>query len=1103
MDSMTSMTAKFGKDHGSAAIIDPGRIANVPAMAAVAAAGPHEPAGTSRVQAMYLSDSEECADSPLLAERFRTPPRRRPGKASPLHKRLCTRLRRVKPPTVEAPHEQDYMKKLEALTRRVDKVALEAVTRNRVEKWHSENTDRILDLENRVNIDFKEAKGYINEKFGDATTRIQVQEGHLNALDAKIEQQRGDLKEHKEYLRKIHDLKPGEEQTLYFMLKTLNDEILKINATKMDQESVLRMFHEIEGNMKDLNQNVRQDFGNIQETLAKKIEEVTYGLAQTAARLDIMSSAAPPVPVLPEGYERATRWRSPPQQSTCDPTCGNKCNGKGHGDQSTQWKGKFEDNWNAWGDRSNGGRGDGGRGDESTANMGNMDGKSCHCDNVRKLIDDMNDVRLDVGRLQAARIPLVNPGARRDGEGPPSGAPERNYGSGPSHAAPPETPSVSMSLPLSLGPLGTLSSGRIFDDRVATQSDFAFKGIKQGYAWKTKAVNYMISKVPAMKQILHWAEREENAITPERLQHAIGTGLCVYDRDGNATDHTKSLDSAVWGFLSNCTSAEAEVMFKQAEVCEGIDAWRRIIRLLDNGRSIRFEQLRNEIRMIRAYPIKTLEAVTVGVAEYENKINDFVEAGGRRPPEDELKSVLNAILPNELGNHLTVRVTDHNLSYQQFRDFVVYTCAQLLMRNKRLPPIHHIDEGDGSQEGYGARTEEGFIDPDDYEGLLAAVNGHWKGRKGGGKGGARRPGPKGSGKGKSGVHAVDADTRNVRRCTNCGGEHDVSACTKQAVDRDQRPCWTCNKTGHVSANCPNKKAPIKSVVEQDANKKPLFAWNVNDPEDNVDIYGFKTVQKGGRPRPQSATMGMLLTNAFASLGAMDEQTAVEEPRRANKKSALRSGDPWEPPLTSCLAKPQAATSMGAPLTRHSSKFVNLMFPTFNDDIQHEMQQVESMMMLEEQIDELNIIRDTTTVKVAMDSGAVKHVTHPSTLPSSTIINPNQTGRHFSGASGETIEKYGDCMTTMTTKTGTEIAMPWNVADVARPLHAVSQVTGPADHPVGKHDVLFNNKRCVVVEPGVVEYILQRVKPIAEYVREGDLYLAEMQLSAFGRQGQKQ
>ena len=248
------------------------------------------------------------------------------------------------------------------------------------------------------------------------------------------------------------------------------------------------------------------------------------------------------------------------------------------------------------------------------------------------------------------------------------------------------------------------------------------------------------------------------------------------------------------------------------------------------------------------------------------------------------------------------------------------------------------------------------------------------------------------------------------------------------------------------------------------------------------MYGFKTVKKNGRPRPQAATMGIHLVNAFASLG---------------------SGDPWEPPLTSCLAKPQAATSMGLQKTHHSGKFVNHMFPTLNDDIQYEMQQMENLMILEEQTDELNIILDTTTIKVAMDSGAVKHVTHPTTLPSSTIITPNQTGRHFSGAGGETIEKYGDCMTTMTTKTGTEIGMPWNVADVARPLHAVSQVTGPADHPTGKHDVLFNNKRCVVVEPGVVEYILQRVKPIAEYVREGDLYLAEMQLSTFGRQGLKQ
>ena len=53
------------------------------------------------------------------------------------------------------------------------------------------------------------------------------------------------------------------------------------------------------------------------------------------------------------------------------------------------------------------------------------------------------------------------------------------------------------------------------------------------------------------------------------------------------------------------------------------------------------------------------------------------------------------------------------------------------MKNKRLPQIHNVDECGGSQEGYGERSEEGFIDKDDYEGLLAAVDcQHRSGRKG-------------------------------------------------------------------------------------------------------------------------------------------------------------------------------------------------------------------------------------------------------------------------------------------------------------------------------------------------------------------------------------
>ena len=50
-------------------------------------------------------------------------------------------------------------------------------------------------------------------------------------------------------------------------------------------------------------------------------------------------------------------------------------------------------------------------------------------------------------------------------------------------------------------------------------------------------------------------------------------------------------------------------------------------------------------------------------------------------------------------------------------------------------------------------------------------------------------------------------------------------------------------------------------------------------------------------------------------------------------------------------------------------------------------------------------------------------------------------------------------------------------------------------------MLFNNERCVVVPPGVVEAIMRHVQAVAEYKREGNLYLAEMTLSSFQRQGQ--
>ena len=77
-----------------------------------------------------------------------------------------------------------------------------------------------------------------------------------------------------------------------------------------------------------------------------------------------------------------------------------------------------------------------------------------------------------------------------------------------------------------------------------------------------------------------------------------------------------------------------------------------------------------------------------------------------------------------------------------------------------------------------------------------------------------------------------------------------------------------------------------------------------------------------------------------------------------------------------------------------------------------------------------------------------------------------------------------------------------ITDVSRPPHSVAIVTGPKGGP-GKQDVLFNNEKCFVVAPGVVTKIMEIFSAVAEYDREGNLYIGDVTLSSFRRQGIQQ
>ena len=146
---------------------------------------------------------------------------------------------------------------------------------------------------------------------------------------------------------------------------------------------------------------------------------------------------------------------------------------------------------------------------------------------------------------------------------------------------------------------------------------------------------------------------------------------------------------------------------------------------------------------------------------------------------------------------------------------------------------------------------------------------------------------------------------------------------------------------------------------------------------------------------------------------------------------------------------------------------------------------------------LGMADEEVKVRVAADTGAVASVINGKHLPRGVVPSGNQDGEHFVGPSGEPIERFGSCDTIAKTEHGEEVVCGWQVADVTRALQSISQVTGPEDGE-GIHEVLFTNKKGVVVPPGFVEEILKKVKPIIQYDRTGGLYVIEMTLSSCTR-----
>ena len=124
------------------------------------------------------------------------------------------------------------------------------------------------------------------------------------------------------------------------------------------------------------------------------------------------------------------------------------------------------------------------------------------------------------------------------------------------------------------------------------------------------------------------------------------------------------------------------------------------------------------------------------------------------------------------------------------------------------------------------------------------------------------------------------------------------------------------------------------------------------------------------------------------------------------------------------------------------------------------------------------------INIAADTGCVAHAIGPKHLPDSVRVVQREE-RLFSDAQGGGIEHYGESKVRLEQKDGSHISNTFQVLDVCRPLHSISMI---ADND---HDMLFTKKCGFVVPAGVFDAILAKVKHVAEYPREGGLYVAEM------------
>ena len=192
--------------------------------------------------------------------------------------------------------------------------------------------------------------------------------------------------------------------------------------------------------------------------------------------------------------------------------------------------------------------------------------------------------------------------------------------------------------------------------------------------------------------------------------------------------------------------------------------------------------------------------------------------------DEQRRLIFVEMLPGDVSTYVML----HMAQYPTFdtlskfvKDYVKVVAHQHALKSQK--PLFLLDEPQQQRQQTAPLEEEREVEEDTFSGFNEADSAEilaFMRAKGIQKPGARRFPPRTGQQGQQGFRAERGQppprSKADMSCVNCGAKgHMGSECRKPKVEFGKRPCFICNKSGHLARNCPDKPAsrPALKMVE--------------------------------------------------------------------------------------------------------------------------------------------------------------------------------------------------------------------------------------------------------------------------------------------------